>query len=75
MSDRGPVSDPGRAAAMLRELDPAMQTKVMALLVDSAVSDGRVDPREHALLLVAAAALNIDATDVERRINIKLGSP
>ena len=68
----GPVSDPGRAARMLRELEPAVQARVMALLVDSAVTDGDVAPNEHALLLVAAAALNIDVTAVEERIGERL---
>jgi tellurite resistance protein len=45
---------------------------VMALLVEAAVVDGRVDPRERALLLVAAAALGIDATAVEERITRRL---
>ncbi len=67
-----PVSDPGRAARLLRELEPDVQARVMALLVESAVTDGEVAPNEHALLLVAAAALDIDATAVEERIQARL---
>lgn len=70
--DAGPVSDPGRASALLRQLAPAVQARVMALLVDSAVTDGEVHPTEHALLLVAAAALGIDASAVEERITQRL---
>jgi uncharacterized tellurite resistance protein B-like protein len=72
VDENAPVSDPGRAAALLRELDPSVQARVMALLVDSAVTDGVVHPKEHALLLVAAAALNVDATALEERIAQRL---
>jgi tellurite resistance protein len=71
-ADRPPVSDPGRAATLLRELKPDVQARVMALLVEAAIVDGCVDPRERALLLVAAAALGIDATAVEERITRRL---
>ena len=70
--DSGPLSDPGRASAALRQLSPDKRTRVMALLVDSAVTDGAVHPREHALLLVAAAALEIDAAALEERIQERL---
>ena len=52
---------PGRATATLRALAPDAQARVMALLVDAAVVDGRVQPEERALLLASAAALGIDA--------------
>ncbi len=68
----GPVSDPGRAATLLRQLEPDVQARVMALLVESAVVDGEVVPAERALLLVAAAALDIDAAAVEERIGARL---
>jgi uncharacterized tellurite resistance protein B-like protein len=72
IGDGGPVSDPGRASVMLRELPKDAQARVMAILVESAVTDGEVHPAEHALLLVAAAALGIDATAVEERIHRRL---
>ncbi len=72
VGDRGPVSDPGRASSLLRELDPDRCARVMALLVESAVTDGEVHPTEHALLLVAAAALGIEAPLVEERIAKRL---
>jgi uncharacterized tellurite resistance protein B-like protein len=72
ISDRPPVSDPGRAAALLRELDADVRLRVMALLVDSAVSDGVVHPQERAMLLVAAAALDVDAAALEERIAERL---
>jgi len=72
VGDYGPMSDPGRATALLRQLPPEVQTRVMALLVDSAVTDGEVHPTEHALLLVAAAALDIDAAALEERISQRL---
>lgn len=71
-ASEAPMSDPGRAAKVLRELEPDVQARVMALLVESAVSDGEVAPHERALLLVAAAALNIDAAAVEERIHNRL---
>lgn len=58
----------GSATDALRTLDAAAQTRILALLVDAAAIDGDVDPREHALLLAAAAALGIDATALEERI-------
>jgi uncharacterized tellurite resistance protein B-like protein len=70
--DRAPVSDPGRAATWLRGLEPHVRTRVMALLIDSAVVDGEVHPTERALLLVAAAALDIEATAVEQRLAERL---
>jgi uncharacterized tellurite resistance protein B-like protein len=72
VGDHGPVSDPGRSSALLRQLSTDKQARVMALLVESAVTDGEVHPSEHALLLVAAAALGIDAAAVEERIAKRL---
>ena len=72
VSERGPVSDPGRASTMLRELPEDAQARVMAILVESAVTDGEVHPSERTLLLVAAAALGIDAAAVEERIQRRL---
>lgn len=61
-------SDFGRATTTLRALGPEVGTRVMALLVEAAVVDGRVDPQERALLLASAASLGIDATALEERI-------
>jgi uncharacterized tellurite resistance protein B-like protein len=72
VSERGPVSDPGRASAMLRDLPEDTRARVMAILVESAVTDGEVHPNERALLLVASAALGIDADAVEERIRQRL---
>jgi len=74
--ESGPVSqsDFGRTTATLRALEPDVQTRVMALLVDAAVIDGRVDPQERALLLASAATLGIDATALEERIAWRLKS-
>ncbi|MBX3191957.1 MAG: TerB family tellurite resistance protein [Labilithrix sp.] len=65
-------SDFGRTTATLRALTPDVQTRVMALLVDAAVVDGRVDPEERALLLASAASLGIEATALEERIAWRL---
>lgn len=72
VSERTPVSDPGRASALLRELSEDKRTRVMAILVESAVTDGEVHPSERTLLLVAAAALGIDAAAVEERVQQRL---
>ncbi|NUP11631.1 MAG: TerB family tellurite resistance protein [Polyangiaceae bacterium] len=64
----------GNATNALRTLEPEAQSRVLALLVDAATVDGEVDPREHALLLAAAAALGIDATALEARIVRQLGA-
>src|SRR5579859_5565662 len=55
----GPLSanDFGRTTTTLRALAPDVQARVMALLVEAAVIDGRVDPQERALLLASAATL------------------
>jgi hypothetical protein len=45
------------------------------LLVDAAAVDLDLDPREHALLLAAAAALGIDATALKERIQQRLKLP
>src|SRR5579864_6576357 len=58
----------GATTATLRTLPPDAATRVMALLVEAAVIDGRVDPEEHALLLASAATLGIEATALEERI-------
>jgi uncharacterized tellurite resistance protein B-like protein len=58
----------GTATEVLRTLDPSAQARVLALLVDAAAVDHDIDPREHALLLAAAAALGIEATALEERI-------
>ena len=65
----------GTATAALRELEPDAQARVLALLVDAAAVDGNLDPREHALLLAAAASLGIEATALEERLLRRLKSP
>lgn len=65
-------SDFGRTTSTLRGLAPDVQTRVMALLVEAAVVDGRVDPQERALLLASAATLGIEATALEERIAWRL---
>jgi len=72
VSERMPHSEPGRASAMLRELPEDTRARVMAILVESAVTDGEVHPSERTLLLIAAAALGIDATAVEERVQQRL---
>lgn len=69
------LRDLGSTTQALRSLDPTAQTRVLALLVDAAAADGELDPREHALLLAAAASLGIDATALEERILQRLKSP
>lgn len=66
------LRDLGSATDALRALDPDAQSRVLALLVEAAVSDGEVEPREHALLLAAAAALGIEAIALEERIAQRL---
>ena len=68
--ETGPYSenDIGRATTTLRTLSPDVRGRVMALLVEAAVADGRVDPAERALLLATAATLGIEATALEERI-------
>jgi uncharacterized tellurite resistance protein B-like protein len=68
------VNDFGRTTSTLRTLPPDVQTRVMALLVEAAVVDGRVDPQERALLLASAATLGIEATALEERIAWRLRS-
>ena len=72
--ETGPMSenDFGKATTTLRTLAPDVQTRVMALLVEAAVIDGRVDPQERALLLASAATLGIEATALEERIAWRL---
>ena len=72
VSGENSVSEAGRASAILRALPSDTQARVLALLVESAVTDGDVDPTEHALLLVAAAAFGIDAAALEERIASRL---
>jgi uncharacterized tellurite resistance protein B-like protein len=62
----------GNTTEALRELAPAAQARVLALLVDAAAVDHHLDPREHALLLAAAAALGIEATALEERLRQRL---
>lgn len=65
----------GSATQALRALDPSAQARVLALLVDAAAVDKNLDPREHALLLAAAAALGIEATALEERLVQRLKAP
>jgi len=62
----------GAAVEVLRTLDASSQARIMALLVDAAAIDGEIDPREHALLLAAAASLGIEATALEERLTLRL---
>ena len=64
----------GSATEALRALEPAAQARVLAVLVDAAAVDHHLDPREHALLLAAAAALGIDATALEERLLQRLSA-
>lgn len=68
-------SNLGNATAALRALEPTAQARVLALLVDAAVADREIHPREHALLLAAAAALGIEAVALEERLNQRLHRP
>ncbi len=68
------LRDLGTATTTLRNLDPDVQTRVMALLVEAAIVDGVVDPQERALLLASAATLGIEATALEERIARRLKS-
>ena len=47
--EAGPFSenDIGRATTTLRTLSPDVRGRVMALLVEAAVADGRIDPQER----------------------------
>lgn len=65
----------GTATEALRALDVGAQARVLAVLVDAATSDHHLDPREHALLLAAAAALGIEAAALEERILQRLKAP
>jgi uncharacterized tellurite resistance protein B-like protein len=65
----------GTATQALRALDASAQARVLAVLVDAAAVDHHLDPREHALLLAAGAALGIDATALEERILQRLKTP
>jgi uncharacterized tellurite resistance protein B-like protein len=62
----------GSAMEVLRALDTNAQARVLALLVDAAAVDGNLDPREHALLLAAAASLGIEAVALEERLSQRL---
>ena len=72
--DRVVNSEAGPATAILRTLPPDTQARVMALLVEAAIVDGRVVPEERALLLASAAALGIQAEVLEERIARRLKS-
>jgi uncharacterized tellurite resistance protein B-like protein len=65
----------GSATEALRALDAGAQARVLALLVDAAAVDHDLDPREHALLLAAAASLGIEATALEERLIQRLKAP
>jgi uncharacterized tellurite resistance protein B-like protein len=65
----------GTATEVLRALDAGAQVRVLAVLVDAATSDHHLDPREHALLLAAAASLGIEATALEERLLKRLKEP
>jgi uncharacterized tellurite resistance protein B-like protein len=73
-ADRLVPSDPGRVTKTLRELPDEIKVRVMALLVEAAVADGKVAPEEHALLLASAASLGIEACALEERIARRLKS-
>ena len=62
----------GLTTAKLRALPSDVQTRVMALLVEAAVVDGKVDPHERAMLLASAATLGIEANALEERIAWRL---
>jgi uncharacterized tellurite resistance protein B-like protein len=62
----------GEASAAMRELPRALQTQVAALLVEAAVADGVIHPRERVYLLVVAAAMGLDAVVMEQRIAARL---
>jgi hypothetical protein len=65
-------STPGNTTATLRSFPPEVQQRIMAVLVDAAVADGRVEPEERALLLASAASVGIEAAALEERIAQRL---
>jgi uncharacterized tellurite resistance protein B-like protein len=62
----------GEASAALRDLPKDLQARVAALLVEAAVADGVIDPRERVYLLVVSAAMGIDAVAMEQRLAQRL---
>lgn len=64
--------DPGAASAELRQLPPDVQARAMGLLIEAALADGVVEPRERVFLLMAAAAFGIDAHAIEARLAARL---
>ncbi len=73
-AERTVPSAQGSATATLRALEPDVQVRVMALLVEAAVADGCVAPEERAFLLASAASLGIEAQALEERIARRLKS-
>lgn len=73
-ADRPVPSDPGRATRTLRSFQPEEQSRVLALLVEAAIADGKVEPEERALLLASAASLGVDACALEERVARRLKS-
>ena len=62
----------GEASAALRDLPKELQARIAALLVEAAVADGVIDPRERVYLLVVSAAMGIDAVAMEQRLAQRL---
>lgn len=72
--DLKPIADAGQASASLRALPDELKRRVMALLIEAAVVDAVVHPAERTFLLIAAAALGVDADVVETRITKRLAA-
>jgi uncharacterized tellurite resistance protein B-like protein len=62
----------GDASAAMRAMPREAQNQVAALLVEAAVADGVIHPRERVYLLVVAAAMGLDAVVMEQRIAARL---
>jgi len=69
-----PIGDAGKASELLRALPEEQKRRVMALLIEAAVVDTVVHPAERTFLLIAAAALGVDADVVESRITKRLAA-
>ena len=68
-----PLVDRDEAAAQMKALPKDAQDEALRLLIEAACTDGQIAPEEREYLHAVAAAIDVPATALARRVADQLG--
>ena len=67
-----PIIDATDAAAAVRELEPALRTEALGLLIQAAAADGSIAPEELTYLEAVADVIGVTRDDLSDRLSAAL---